>query len=458
MGVRRLVWIVPGLALAAAVLGFAPQAGAAGSGAFDPTGPMSTPRAGAVAAPLPGGRVLVAGGVSELGVAPHGCEMDRYSAEVYDPVTGTFSGAGIGSMSVPRVGAVAAPLPDGRVLVAGGGYCVVSQPYGMPTGIDLPSAEIFNPATNTFSTTGIGSMSVPRSGASAAPLPDGRVLVAGGSDGPQCLSSAEVFDPATNTFSSAGIGSMSVPRCGAVAAPLPGGRILMAGGNAAFNAFHDLSSAEVFDPATNTFSTTGIGSMSVPRDGASAASLPDGRVLVAGGFSTAAYLSSAEVFDPATNTFSAAGIGSMSVGRHGASAASLPDGRVLVTGGFSGAYLSSAEVFSQVSCRGRPATIIGSGGADHISGTRRADVIIGAGGDDTISGLNGNDVICGGEGNDGVYGMKGSDKLSGNAGNDAVKGGPGDDLLKGGAGMDRLHGGSGKDKLKGGPDKDEQVQ
>ena len=91
------------------------------------------------------------------------------------------------------------------------------------------SAEVFNPATNSFSSAGIGSMSIARTGAVAAPLPDGRVLVAGGRNGPSYLSSAEVFNPSTNSFSSAGIGSMVTPRGVAVAAPLPDGRVLVAG-------------------------------------------------------------------------------------------------------------------------------------------------------------------------------------------------------------------------------------
>jgi Ca2+-binding RTX toxin-like protein len=382
------------------VLGLAPQASAAGSGAFSPTG----------------------------------------------------------SMFVPRFGAVAAPLPDGRVLVAGGAYDL--QVHSVK---ETESAEVFNPATGTFSRAGIGSMSVPRIGAAAAPLPDGRVLVAGGNDGNQFLSSAEVFNPATNSFSSAGIGSMSVPRYHAAAAPLPDGRVLVAGGGREVGGplGSDPSSAELFDPATNSFSSAGIGSMSRPRIGP-AAPLPDGRVLLAGGFADAPGAAGAEVFDPATNSFSSAGIGSVSAPRD--VAAPLPDGRVLVAGGYDGSVLSSAEVFAPVSCRRRQATIVGSARDDEITGTRGADVIMGVGGNDKLSGLAGKDVICGGQGedrlnggagndqlsgqsgNDRLFGRKGKDKLSGQAGDDTLKGGPGKDTLKGGPGQDTLSGGVGKDK------------
>ena len=116
---------------------------------------------------------------------------------VVAPQLATASGAGsfspTGSMGAARYAAVAAPLKDGRVLVAGGYYDDGGDHY-------LASAEVFNPATNSFSSAGIGAMGTARTGAAAAPLPDGRVLVAGGFDGSTRFSSAEIF-AATNTFS-----------------------------------------------------------------------------------------------------------------------------------------------------------------------------------------------------------------------------------------------------------------
>ena len=414
---QRRPALLLGAFLGLLVLGLAPQASAAGSGFFSPTGSMSVPRSGAAAAPLPDGRVLVAGGGQGSSVLS--------SAEIFDPATNTFSSAGIGSI---RTGAAAAPLPDGRVLVVG----------GYAGGHDLSSAEVFDPATNTFSSAGIGSMSVPREGAVAAPLPDGRVLVAGGfyyggAIYACYLSRAEAFDPATNTFSSAGIGSMTVPRSRAVAAPLPDGRVLVAGGVIYDSLFRgcfaevtdptaDSSSAEIFNPATDTFSSEGICAMSVERDDAAAAPLPDGRVLVAGGYYFGGfdvglqYLSSAEVF--------ALGSAPPSATCKGPAAPPAPS----------------------ATCRGNPATIVGTEANDVRKGTSGKDVIAGVGGNDKLSGLAGNDLICGGEGNDTLrggagndqlYGQKGNDKLSGKAGNDTLKGGPGKDKLKGGAGKDK---------------------
>jgi Kelch motif len=301
------------VAAAAAAALLAPQAAsAAGAGSFSPTASMPFPRHGSVAAPLPDGRVLVAGGQGNL----FGQTVHLASALVFDPSTNGFSAGGIGQMGTARAGAVAAPLPDGRVLVAGG------SDGGVPF---HSSAEIFDPRTNTFTPT--GSMSSPRFSPVAAPLPDGRILVAGGRDGGNDLSSAEVFNPATNGFSSAG--SMGTAREGATAAPLPDGQVLVAGGTG-------LSSAEAFNPATNSFSSAGIGQLGLRQSGAAAAPLPDGRVLVAGGYDgsgPSGSQASGEVFDPATNSFSSAGIGSMATARIDAAAAPLPDGRVLVVGG-----------------------------------------------------------------------------------------------------------------------------
>jgi hypothetical protein len=305
----------------------APQtATGAASGSFSPTGSMGTKRWVPGAASIPGG-VLVVGGQDTVG------SLD--SAEVYDPATGTFSPTG--SMGTRRHGPAVAALPGGRVLVAGG--------FTGPSTF-LDSAEVYDPATGTFSPT--GSMGTERYKAAAAPLPDGRILVAGGrNDDPPFtnLSSAEVFDPFTNSFSPTG--SMGTARHAPAAAPLPDGRVLVAGGIAADNTTV-LPTAEVYDPATGTFSPTG--SMGVGRSFFAAAPLPGGHVLVAGGNNNPS-LSSAEVYDLATGTFTSAGVGSMGGGRYGPAAAPLPDGRVLVAGGNTGpggpdSFLDTAEIFT----------------------------------------------------------------------------------------------------------------
>jgi hypothetical protein len=327
----RKLRLACGLALALGLL--VPQAAlGAGSGTFGATGSMGTPRYAAAAAPLADGRVLVAGGYYDDAGGDHYLA----SAEVFNPSTNAFSFAGIGTMGTQRRGAVAAPLPDGRVLIAGGSYDDgTEQP--------LASAEVFNPATGAF--TPVVDMSVARIRAAAAPLADGRVLVAGGNDGSIRLSSAEVFNPATGAFTP--VGDMGRDRARAAAAPLLDGRVLVAGGTGDV----PLQTAEVFNPATNAFSSAGLGTMGTARRAPAAANLPDGRVLVVGGSNDDGggenYLASAEVFNPATNSFTSAGIGAMGAARTGAVAAPLPDGRVLVAGGYDGSTrFSSAEIFA----------------------------------------------------------------------------------------------------------------
>src|SRR3989449_4861664 len=140
-------------------------------------------------------------------------------------------------------------------------------------------------------------------------LQDGWVLVAGGGD--RCghmWTSAELFDPTSGTWTSTG--TLSMGRQAPAAALLPDGRVLLAGGTSAYP-FPSLASAELYDPATGTWSATG--SMADQRiwtsEDVSAAGflvvLPDGKVLTAGGVSrpdnfgaSDTYLKSAELYAP----------------------------------------------------------------------------------------------------------------------------------------------------------------
>jgi hypothetical protein len=105
------------------------------------------------------------------------------SAEVWDPVTGSFGPAG--SLDKKRAVHTATALPDGRVLVVG----------GAPGSQDevLVSAEVWDPATNSFGPA--GSLTEVRTGHTATALPDGRVLVVGGLIRGDLVTSAEVWEP-----------------------------------------------------------------------------------------------------------------------------------------------------------------------------------------------------------------------------------------------------------------------
>lgn len=280
---------------------------------WSPTGSMATGMFPAAAAPLPDGRVLVAG-------------SNGTSTFIYQPTSGTF----IAGPALPAQmsGAVMAPLPNGQVLIAGGNLT------GSSTSAQT-TARLYDPVTNSFLAT--GSMATARNAAVAAPLPDGTILVAGGTDGTNSWSSAEIYDPQTGTFSATT--SLPAARYAATAAALPDGRILVAGGRAPGLT----ASALLFDPTTLTWSTTG--SLATAREGATGGTLPNGRVLVAGGLGSSSELTSAELYDPATGTFSSTT--SMNVPRGKAAFAVLPSGQGLIAGGLGNLTIfSTAELFN----------------------------------------------------------------------------------------------------------------
>jgi len=265
---------------------------------------------------LPNNRVLIAGGIGP-GTYPSSILA---TAELYDPATGTFSATG--TMATARLGP-ATLLPDGRVLIAGGEG--ISGP--------LATAELYDPATGTFSLT--GSMAMSRGYSTATLLNDGRVLVAGGQDASGTwLASAELYSPKTGAFTPTGSMTVLGPH---TATLLSDGRVLMTGGCSPKGCGSNvLASAELYDPSTGTFGPTA--SMTTARSGAGATRLADGRVLIAGGCAawictTSEQLLSAELYDPETGTFSPTG--SMTVvGPH--TVALLSDGRVLALGGYNG--------------------------------------------------------------------------------------------------------------------------
>jgi hypothetical protein len=295
---------------------------------------MALPRIGHTATLLRDGRVLVAGGQDNL-TAPV-----KYlaSAELYDPATGKFSPTG--SMALPRYGATATLLLDGRVLIAGS--LIFTDP--LQGNYKVSSAELYDPATGKFSPT--GSMSDDRENHTATLLPGGRVLVTGGESlraevilGTGVLASADVYDPATGKFSPTG--SMAVARTTHSATLLASGLVLIAGGHNGTSRV--VASAELYDPSTGKFSPTG--SMAQVRGRQSATALADGRALVLGGVDNSSVsLTSAELYDPALGTFSAAG--SMAVGRYSHTATVLSDGSVLIVGGVGDSgVVASAELW-----------------------------------------------------------------------------------------------------------------
>jgi hypothetical protein len=215
------------------------------------------------------------------------------------------------SLNVGRFSHTATLLPDGMVLVAGGSD-------------SLSSAELYNPATTVWSTT--SSLATGRYDHSATLLPNGMVLAAGGiGPGFVNLTSAELYDPATGAWSPTG--SMQNARLIHTATLLQNGMVLVAGG-ATSSSY--LSSAELYNPAAGTWSTTGT--LHTARGNHTATLLPDGKVLVAGGYNlTDTDTKSVELYDPATGTWTTTG--SLNTGRSRHTATLLPNGLVLVAGG-----------------------------------------------------------------------------------------------------------------------------
>jgi hypothetical protein len=196
-------------------------------------------------------------------------------------------------------------------------------------------------AVNPVGFSQVGDLTHVREYPGAALMPDGRVLVVGGYDDAGLgtyLNSAEVFNPKTGTFSALGA-TMSSGRYAPAVASLPDGRVLVAGG---YDKTSDVASAQVFTPSTGAFST--IGSLGTPRDSAFVARLPDGRILVGGGYSNGDTLDSSEIFNPQTNSFSPGP--TVPVQTSGSTAAAIAGGRILVAGGYDGAdNLASTFVF-----------------------------------------------------------------------------------------------------------------
>jgi WD40 repeat protein len=228
-------------------------------------------------------------------------------------------------MSVNRSGAAATLLGDNTVLIVGG---------------DLGPAEIYDPTIGKFHTTGPASMSVVR--ALAVPISGGRVLIMGaGSAGAPAL----IYDAATDSFSNTGPNLID-PDLGAIAL-LKNGKVLVVGGRFGASTRAVSRSAEIYDPATNKFTLTG--SMRTAREGLTATTLPDGRVLVAGGDDADCdtcnhVFASAEIYDPDSGKFSPTG--SMNAQRTGATATLLDNGKVLIVGGQDeNGELSSAELY-----------------------------------------------------------------------------------------------------------------
>ena len=240
------------------------------------------------------------------------------TAELYDPSTETWTVTG--SMKTPRAFHVAVLLPSGKVLVAGGqrGSSPIQEARVIPDGA-IASAELYDPDTGTWTET--ADMPVGGDSFAAIVLRSGKVFVTTRIPF-SATGAAELYDPASGSWSTIGssvqLGSATI---------LASGKVLVVGAYAL--------SAELYDPVTNAWRATG--DMMLPRTGHTATLLPSGKVLIAGGgdgeIRNRPY-STADVYNPVTDTWTQAR--SMTTQHSGGTGTLLPSGDVLIAGGVTG--------------------------------------------------------------------------------------------------------------------------
>jgi hypothetical protein len=250
--------------------------------------------------------VLVIGG---------GRGADRTLAEIYDASTGQWQKAG------QITGDVMALLKDGTLLIAG----------ARESAPGFRSTDTYDPATGTSRPA--GRMNARLYGP-ATVLDDGRVLVAGGEDEMQMIGDAELYDPAKREWTATG--ALQVPRDKHASILLPNGHVLITGGSDKTGWRGQMTTTELYDPASGRFSLGPSLHAARFKSQGSMTSLPSGEVLIAGGSTEV------EIYAPMTNRLGVAS-GTLDEARFFSSATTLRDGRVLLAGGYTKGDIASTE-------------------------------------------------------------------------------------------------------------------
>ncbi|MBF6569076.1 MAG: hypothetical protein IVW54_09385 [Candidatus Binataceae bacterium] len=304
-----------------------------GFGAVEVTSSSSgTPTSSGTATPGPlSGDVLIVGGINASSAAVA-------QAELFNPTTQTFTTTN--SLNAARAFHTATILHSGAILVTGGQD---------GNGTTLKSAELFNEKNQLFHPIAASMTSV-RALHTATLLNNGMVLITGGIDANgNPLASAELYDPATDKFT-ATPAPMHFPRAAHTATLLTNGQVLIAGGfaNSAMTAVQN--EAELYNPTTQKFTNiTNLMQDSRFFDNAIffSGGVLNGQVMLAGGQDNAGVITStAELYNPASNSFAAAGL--MTISRMQFASAILQNGLVLLCGGLtSGNTLTyTAELYN----------------------------------------------------------------------------------------------------------------
>ena len=287
--------------------------------------------------------------VSQLAISPTAVTLPPDGTQTFTATTsGTWSIEETGGGQINAAGFYTAPSAPGF-------YHVVATSMEETT---FTATATITVTTSSSRFTPTGSLHEARGLHTATLLPNNKVLVAYGSNsssytavtGYVGLSSVEVYDPSTGTFTEI-LGEDGAGTFGHTATLLPNGTVLLAGGFV--NSVWDYSvsgatnGASLYGSATGEFSSTA--SMTASRGGHTATLLANGKVLIAGGADqdpTGTGLASAELYDPSTGTFTQTG--SMAVGRFLHTATQLQDGKVLIVGGVatsSSDPVATAEVY-----------------------------------------------------------------------------------------------------------------
>jgi len=368
--------LIVALIAAAAVGALLLQRPRAIEGVFSVGPDMSVARDRPIVVALDDGRVVIAGG--QYGTA------SELVPQIFDPATGNYSPL---SGDVPTGTGNGLLLPDGRVLVTAydllrsergwagiylldpalmtsrfvslplapyvqspaptppfgpepaialldnGNVLIIGDGAGTPEG---SKGFVFNPSLETL--TQVGSLVHPRKYPATATLSDGRVLVAGGLDpsAPQSIyvaaalrDDAEIFDPATNQFTS--VGRLPSVRGNARSFVMPGGRVLIEHAGDTTTRFGDFNAQtvalDVYDPGTNTFTAHEPGNWHGPP---TVTQLNDGRLLLTG-LELETYKTWAATYDPVTNLLTPQVESSRAIFPQGATTV---DGRTVLVGGF----------------------------------------------------------------------------------------------------------------------------
>ena len=229
-----------------------------------------------------------------------------------------------------RAGQTATLLTNNDIYLSGGYNC--STP-GL--GICGPlTAQAFNLTyiPTYANSTSAGALTAARALHTATLLPDGTIMAAGGTNGPNILSSAEIYSPASGT-SAPTVTGMTQPRDQHTSTLLPNGRVLIAGGYTTNGVVSDATmGSEIYYPDTKFFIPTS--SMSIPRFGHTATMLSDGTVMVVGGLTTGGVVTgSAEIYRSTTSAWENSYINQNLPPLRAHTATLLKDGRLLVVGG-----------------------------------------------------------------------------------------------------------------------------